>query len=105
MESAFGAPNTSATLRSKGFGLARTCALASVSGLALNKRVSIWIAAASRVITATCCAEQVSFNPTAEEQAKGVPVRFGGRADTVVFPHIAVTPTPGWADVTAVREV
>jgi hypothetical protein len=47
----------------------------------------------------------VSFNPTADEQAAGVPVRFGGRADTVVFPHIPVTPTAGWADVTAVRKV
>jgi hypothetical protein len=45
---------------------------------------------------------QVSFNPTEDEQKAGAPVRFGGLADTFMFSHIAVTPTPGWGDVTAV---
>ena len=45
---------------------------------------------------------QVSFNPTEDEIKAGASVRFGGRADTFMFSHIAVTPTAGWGDVTAV---
>jgi len=44
---------------------------------------------------------QVSFNPTEDEIKAGASVRFGGRADTFMFSHIAVTPTAGWGDVTA----
>ena len=42
------------------------------------------------------------WNPTAKEMKAGAVARFPD-ADGFVFSHIAVTPTPGWGDITAVR--
>jgi hypothetical protein len=43
------------------------------------------------------------FNPDAAAMKAGAVARFPG-ADGFVFSHIAVTPTPGWGDITAVRK-
>ena len=42
------------------------------------------------------------FNPDAAAMKAGAVARFPD-ADGFVFSHIAVTPTPGWGDITAVR--
>lgn len=60
--------------------------------------------AAFTPIARTDYRDLVSFNPSPKEQKAGVPVRFGGQADGFVFSHIAVTPTPGWGSITAVRK-
>ena len=59
--------------------------------------------AAFTPIARTNYRDLVSFNPDEEAMKNGASVRFGGQADTFVFSHIAVTPTPGWGDITAVN--